>query len=291
MPLISVIIPTYNRAYCLKRAIDSVINQTFKNYELIIVDDGSTDHTQALLNSYQNQDCFQMKIHHLPKNKGVSAARNVGIMKAQGQWIAFLDSDDEWLPKKLEKQYDDLQHFTDAGVYFTDEIWIRNSKRVNPHLKHQKHEGWIFKKSLSLCLIAPSSALIPKQIFDRVGLFDESLPVCEDYDLWLRIAAHYPVHLLDEKLMRRYGGHVDQLSSRWGHDCHRIRSLCKIFHSVPLSFENQRHLLQNICQRCSILQAGFLKRLKFESAFYYQNLLNHYERLLGLLPKNTYSSN
>ncbi len=273
MPLISVIIPTYNRAYCLKRAIDSVLTQTFQNYELMIVDDGSTDETQKVLKAYQDE---RLRIFTLAKNRGVSASRNVGIAKAKGQWVAFLDSDDEWLPQKLQRQYDDLQHFPHAGVYLTDEIWMRNAKRVNPHAKHQKHEGWIFERSLHLCLIAPSTALIPKYVFQHVGLFDESLPVCEDYDLWLRITARYPVRLLNEKLMRRYGGHTDQLSHRWGHDCHRVRSLCKILHSVPLSLENRRHLVQNLCQRCLILHNGFLKRMKFESAFYYQNLQQHY---------------
>ena len=217
MPLISVIIPTYNRASLLTRAIDSVLAQTFTNYELIIVDDGSTDHTQTILKEYEYQNNDKIQTFCLLTNRGVSAARNFGIQQAKGQWIAFLDSDDEWLPQKLARQYLDLQYFPNAGVYFTDEIWIRNSKRVNPHLKHQKYDGWIFQQSLDLCLIAPSSALISQSVFEHVGLFDESLPVCEDYDLWLRITAHYPIRLLNEKLMRRYGGHTDQLSKRWGH--------------------------------------------------------------------------
>ena len=257
MPQISVIIPTYNRAKFLATAIDSVLVQTFSDYELIVVDDASTDSTSTLLEKYSSS----IQIHTLPENKGVSYARNVGIQHAKSAWIAFLDSDDVWHPQKLEKQWEHIQHHPHYGAYFTDEIWIRNGKRVNPKKKHTKQEGWIYQPSLSLCLMAPSTIMIPQHVFERVGNFDETLPVCEDYDLWLRICALYPVSLLNEKLMTRHGGHSDQLSQKfWGNDRFRIQSLQKILQTVSLTRENQKATCLKMIEKSRILQNGFRKR-------------------------------
>ena len=194
MSLISVIIPTYNRETVLPRAITSVLAQKGADFELIIVDDGSTDSTN---NFIESRSPFPVPRVFHQENKGPAAARNLGIKHAQGEWIAFLDSDDEWKPGKLKAQ---LKFFEENPEYFicqTEEIWIRNGTRVNPMKKHQKFGGWIFEKCLPLCVVSPSAVMMRRKLFGEVGLFDESLPACEDYDLWLRIAAKYPIVLIE----------------------------------------------------------------------------------------------
>jgi len=188
MPLVSVIIPTYNRALYLKEAIDSVLSQDFCDFELIVVDDGSTDATSDIIDSYNGAFRYICQRH-----RGVSAARNTGISHAKGTFVAFLDSDDLWLPKKLSAQVDFFREHPEALICQTEEIWIRNGTRVNSKKRHKKYSGDIFEKALPLCIVSPSAVMIKKNLFDLVGLFDESLPVCEDYDLWLRISARYPV--------------------------------------------------------------------------------------------------
>ena len=222
--MISVIIPTYNRAHLLPRALDSILSQSCLPNEIIVVDDGSTDDTSVLVTSVYPEIVFIQQ-----SNTGVSCARNVGIKRASGDWIAFLDSDDEWFPEKLEVQMNALYKNPELKICHTNEIWIRNGTRVNPKKKHEKFGGWIFQKCLPLCCISPSSVIIHKSIFDEAGLFDDSLLVCEDYDLWLRITARNPVLYIEKPLLRKYGGHNDQLSRKyWGMDRFRIKSLEKI---------------------------------------------------------------
>ncbi len=192
-PLVSVVLPTHNRCAMLRQAIDSVLAQHYPFFELIVVDDGSTDGTKALLSSY---GCGLRSISQ--QNLGVSAARNRGIREAAGQWIALLDSDDYWLPEKLMRQMEYLAQHPRIRICQTEELWIRNGVRVNPGQRHRKASGMIFEKSLPLCIISPSAAMLHKGLLAEVGLFDENLPACEDYDLWLRITWKYPVVLIDE---------------------------------------------------------------------------------------------
>ena len=176
IPDVSVIIPTYNRASFISRAVESVLNQSFKKWELIIVDDGSTDNTQDILKIYENQTRIKLL---KTKNRGVSAARNLGVRQALGYWIAFLDSDDQWLPEKLEKQMRESLKNPGVSIIHGNEIWIRRGVRVNPMKKHQKKGGDIFSQALGLCCISPSTVLIKKKLFDEVGGFRENFPVCE----------------------------------------------------------------------------------------------------------------
>ncbi len=187
---ISVVIPTFNRGYCIARAINSVLNQTFPAQEIIIVDDGSTDNTEQVLSHFKEQVII-IKQH----NSGVAAARNAGIKKAQGEWIALLDSDDEWLPDKLKSQDAYHQQNNQFHIFQCAEIWIRNGKRVNPKRKHQKKGGSIFLDCLPLCIVSPSAAIFKKSLWQEINGFDEQLPVCEDYDFWLRIARRYEIGL------------------------------------------------------------------------------------------------
>ena len=204
-PAVSVIIPTYNRGWILREAIDSVLAQEYSDYELIVVDDGSTDDTREILGLY-GQDIIALR----QPNQGVSAARNRGIADSHAQLVAFLDSDDLWLPQKLIRQVAFFQSNPDAQICQTEETWVRNGVRVNPKKRHQKLSGMIFEPSLALCLVSPSAVMIEKTLFDIVGGFDESLPACEDYDLWLRISCRFPIYLLDTPLIIKRGGHEDQ---------------------------------------------------------------------------------
>ena len=222
-PQISVIIPTYNRASLIQRAIHSVFRQSFGDWELIVVDDGSTDSTQDTLISYTNHSKVRL---FKTENRGVSAARNLGIRQARGTWIAFLDSDDEWLPTKLEKQMEESQKHPEIFIIHGDEIWIRKGLRVNPMKKHQKKGGDIFHQALKLCCISPSTVFIKKNLFEKIGGFREDFPVCEDYDLWLRITSRYPVGYIDDFLIKKHGDHLDQLSRQYkAMDYWRVLSL------------------------------------------------------------------
>lgn len=268
---VSVIIPTYNRAWILKKAIDSVLSQNFKNFELIVVDDGSTDDTQDLLKDYQEKVYV---IHQ--ENRGVSAARNKGIKKASGDLIAFLDSDDAWLPEKLSIQVDFFKTRPDALICQTEEIWIRNGKRVNPKKKHKKPSGMIFEPSLALCLVSPSAVMMRKSLFEKIGLFDENLPACEDYDLWLRIGCTHPIYLIDSPMLIKRGGHEDQLSRSWGLDMYRIQSLQKIIDSGKLKQDQYIASTSMLIKKCQIYAEGCRKRGKGKEAEYYLKLAQRY---------------
>lgn len=266
-PQVSVIIPTYNRGRVIKEAIDSVLAQDYTEFELIVVDDGSTDHTSDVLDSYRNV----IKVLS-QKNKGVSAARNRGIAEASGKFIAFLDSDDLWLPQKLSTQVEFFNKTPDALICQTEEVWIRNGLRVNPKKRHKKPSGMIFKLSLELCLVSPSAVMIKRSLFDRVGEFDETLPACEDYDLWLRISSRFPIYLIDTPLIIKRGGHDDQLSSRAGLDKFRIKAIEKIIKSKLLSDDQHQAAVKTLKKKCDIYAAGCRKRGRIDEAQYYEAL-------------------
>ncbi|MDX9818626.1 MAG: glycosyltransferase [Desulfococcus multivorans] len=270
-PLISVIIPTHNRAWILRDAIDSVLSQKDCTFELIVVDDGSTDDTPELLRSYGNRLTAIRQ-----ENRGVSAARNLGIRNATGRFIAFLDSDDYWLPGKLAAQAAFFNGRSNALICQTQEIWIRNGVRVNPRKRHRKRTGMIFEPSLHLCLISPSAVMMHRSLFDVVGLFDESLPACEDYDLWLQISCRFPVLLVDAPLVVKRGGHPDQLSRTPGLDRFRIAALVKCIERAPLTALQRNAAIRVLADKCRIYGEGCLKRGRRDEAPYYLNLPHRY---------------
>jgi glycosyltransferase involved in cell wall biosynthesis len=270
-PQVSVIIPTYNRGWIIKEAIDSVLAQDYTEFELIIVDDGSTDHTSDVLDSYGKD----IKVIS-QKNKGVSAARNRGIAEASGKFIAFLDSDDLWLSQKLSVQIEFFNQMPDALICQTEEVWIRNGLRVNPKKRHKKPSGMIFEPSLALCLVSPSAVMIRRSLFEKVGGFDETLPACEDYDLWLGISCRYPVYLIETPLIIKRGGHNDQLSASSGLDKFRIKSLNKIIESNLLSKTQYEAAVKTLKQKCMIYAAGCRKRGREDEALYYMSLSKRY---------------
>ena len=263
---VSVIIPTYNRKNLLKRALHSAISQTFVPQEIIVVDDGSSDGTKDWV-----LERFPCVRYISQDNSGVSSARNRGIREAKGSWIAFLDSDDEWMPDKLEKQEIAINDSKEAWLCHTNEIWIRNGIRVNQMKKHQKYGGDVFENCLDICRISPSSALIKKEVFEMVGLFDESLKVCEDYDLWLRITAVLPVIFLDEQLITKYGGHADQLSRvDNGIEQYRIKSLEKILRSELLSADQSKSAKLHLLKKLKVFSNGLEKRNKLKELSIYK---------------------
>ncbi len=273
MTQVSVIIPTFNRAHTLARALNSVLAQNHPVKEVIVVDDGSTDHTLELLKDYHSQVTVIAQ-----ENCGVSAARNRGIESASSDWIALLDSDDEWLPHKLESQIKTLQSQAGMRLCHSDEIWIRNGRRVNAMHKHEKSGGWIYQKCLPLCVISPSSVLVHRSLFDEFGLFDEALPACEDYDMWLRVCSQLPVAYVDEKLIVKYGGHDGQLSRRyWGMDRFRVQALQKALESGSLNDQDHLATLEMLIHKMQILLNGAEKRGNIDMMSQYQTLLSRYE--------------
>lgn len=273
---ISVIIPSYNRADLLERTLNSVLKQTLQPSEIIVVDDGSTDHTAALIT-----DEFSHVILLQQDNLGVSRARNKGIASAHGEWLAFLDSDDEWLPNKLERQQQALMADSSHLICHCDEVWIRKGRRVNPMNKHAKHGGEIFHYCLPRCVISPSAVLIHGSVFTRIGGFDEHLPACEDYDLWLRICARYPVLFIPEALLIKYGGHRDQLSRRyWGMDRFRIQALENLLRSDELAPSYRSSTLSMLLEKLEIVLNGAKKHNNIKLIRDCSEKLNHYRQML-----------
>jgi glycosyltransferase involved in cell wall biosynthesis len=272
VPLVSVIIPTYNRRSVLERAICSVLSQTFSDFELIVVDDGSTDSTPELLSR------FDGKLYALhQENRGVSAARNLGIRHSQGDLLAFLDSDDEWLPEKLSRQ---TALFEGAGPLFvchTDEIWLRDGEQVSQKTIHLKQGGHFFERALERCLISPSSVIISRALFNVVGQFDEELTAAEDYDLWLRITAFHQVHFVPEPLVVKHGGCGGQLSKTVpAIDRFRIRSIEKILALPELREDYRRAAVDELIRKCEIVASGCEKRGKKLEAEEYRALARSY---------------
>ena len=255
---ITVVIPTYNREKLVVAAINSVLNQTIKVDEIIIIDDGSIDDTRRIIEKLPIQYIYQ-------ENSGVSSARNLGIKKASNEWICFLDSDDIWLENKIEEQL--LFHKKNPDILFshTHEEWIFNGKIVKQKKHQQKPSGYCFSDNISHCLIGPSTVMIHKSIFNDIGIFDESLEVCEDFDLWLRILDKYELGFIDKKLINKIAGHENQLSFMTPMmDTYRIEALLK--------HKNKEEVRDMIIKKCDILIKGAIKHNNKDIENYYISL-------------------
>ncbi len=273
LPLVSVIVPTHDRRDFLREALRSVEGQSYPHLEIIVVDDGSTDGTREMIRHE-----FPAVRYIFQENRGPSAARNAGIRQARGEWLSFLDSDDLWKRRKLERQVRFLLTHPRYSACYTDEIWIRRGVRVNPRKIHRKYSGWMFPHALPLCIISPSSVILHRRVFETIGLFDEDLPVCEDYDLWIRLTARFPVYFLEEKLIVKQGGHDDQLSNRsWGNDRYRVEALLKVMDASEGYSPGERELARRqLLEKCRILAGGFRKHGKDMEADYYEDLLDRF---------------
>jgi len=290
MSTISVIIPTFNREKLILRALDSVLTQSFRDIEVWIIDDGGNDDTEKVVRARADESP-DIPVHfiHTP-NRGVAAARNTGIHRSSGSWIALLDSDDEWLPGKLEKQMAFSLENPGISLIHTEEIWIRKGIRVNPPKAYRRFGGDVFEKSLPVCMIGPSTAMFRRDLFEKTGGFDENYPVCEDYDFWLRTTKRYETGLIPEALTIKYGGHADQLSTTHvAMDYWRVRSMCGIMKTGELSPQRQEAVLRELSRRGSTLLKGYIKHgreEKFREVLTMIRSVDHYFEFKWPIPPN-----
>jgi glycosyltransferase involved in cell wall biosynthesis len=261
---VSVIIPTFNRSAMLREAVESVCMQDYSSKEIIIVDDGSTDDTEDMISRFQ-PGIIYIRV----QNGGVSRARNIGIRRSSGELIAFLDSDDLWLPGKLKRQVEYFQKNPDIHLCQTEEIWVRNGKRVNSKSIHKKYSG------------SPSAVMIRRRVFDDIGLFDEDMPACEDYDLWLRAALKYQIVTLPDALIVKRGGHEDQLSRQWGLDIWRIHALEKLLVDEAVDQKLRSLIINDLSRRACIVASGAEKRGKKSVSERYKKLSEMYSSQSG----------
>lgn len=275
---ISVVIPTFNRARTILRAVQSVLAQRDATFEILIVDDGSRDETEKLFETLSKEKSEVRYFYQT--NQGPSAARNFGIQHSGSPYVAFLDSDDEWLPGKLKAQLDFFKRHPNLLICQTEELWIRNGKRVNPMKKHKKFGGSIFEKCLPLSIVSPSCVMMKRGFFDEAGRFDETLPACEDYDLWIRAAARFPIGLIEKPYAVKYGGHADQRSHQFPvMDQFRIRSLFNLLRTGNLNPAQQEAAASELLRKCKIVQNGAMKRGKVKEARFYDDMVQEVEEL------------
>ncbi len=257
-PSVAVVVPTFDRARVLGRALESVARQEEPPAEVVVVDDGSGDDTLAVIDAWTEE----LPLRYLyQENAGPSAARNVGVALCRSRWVCFLDSDDEWAPEKLTRQLEASRRRPEIAVWHTDEIWIRRGNQVLQRERHRKRGGHIYRDCLPLCVISPSAVMLDRETFLAAGGFDESLPVCEDYDLWLRLCCEHEVGFVDEPLVRKHGGHADQLSRRLpAMDRFRVLALEKSLASGKLGQGDWEATRAMVLEKLEILRAGALKR-------------------------------
>lgn len=267
---VDVIIPTYNRSDWIEKSIESVLGQTFRDLRLFVIDDGSSDDTYQKIKQFEKDSRFYYeKIEH----GGVSRARNYGVSLGSAPWVAFLDSDDQWLLNKLGRQVSFACDYPNYPLIHCDEIWIRRGKRVNPKNKHRKGGGDQFSRSLKLCLISPSAVLVKRDIFEKWGGFDEKFLVCEDYDLWLKITSQHLVGFIDEPLIIKNGGHEDQLSHRYvAMDEWRVLSMINLYKNADLTYDQSIELFQEALEKIRILCLGYEKHKHFDKLRQFQEL-------------------
>lgn len=256
MTKISVIIPTYNSAKYIKDTIESVLNQTYKDLEIIVVDDGSTDNTKDIVSKYQVKYIYQ-------ENKGPAAARNRGIKEAQGEYIAFLDSDDVWMVEKLEKQMAIFENSTYAMIY------CDMSHKVNEKIVHKSYlkekgyrgpgSGDIHERLLKENFIFTPTVLVKKEVLKKTGYFDESYKICEDYKMWLTIAKKYQIAFLDEVLVIRTRNSLNITKDEYLFITSGIRLFEELMNSNGYDNETNK-----------IIQDEYYKRF-FELGYYYWN--------------------
>jgi glycosyltransferase involved in cell wall biosynthesis len=283
MASVDVVIPVYNRQEPLERAVNSVVNQSYTDWTLTIVDDGSGADFKAWLKEKMNSSWSRLNLQviTLLERRGVSRARNLGVDKGSSPWVAFLDSDDEWLPQKLEKQLAYAKEYPQYLLIHTEEIWVRNGARVNACKKHAKSGGRIFLRCLPLCCISPSTTLIARSLYVQQEGFREDFPVCEDYELWLRICSQYEVGFLQEALIVKYGGHADQLSrSEVGMDYWRVKALAPFLKSQYLAENEREAVATTIKAKCRILLNGYKK---YENWCRYDEVNSLYQQSAGAI--------
>lgn len=280
-PIVSVIIPTFNRVHLLKRAIDSVLAQSFKDFELLIVDDGSTDDTEAMVATIEDPRVRFIKLTH---SGFPGKVRNAGVVQSTGALLAFLDSDDCWRPQKLSRQVP-LHAVTEgregelsrARISHTRELWLRSGKEISQHSQKHRREGNIFEDALIKCIIGPSTVILGRALFQKFGGFREDLEIAEDYEIWLRITYTEPVAYIDEPLTKKYAGHGDQLSEKYGLiEPFRIRGLKDLVDRGYFQGEPLKLAKAELSRKCRIYAGGCRKRGKSDEARKYEEEARRY---------------
>jgi len=280
--LVSVIIPTFNRLEFLKEAVESVEKQSCRDFELIIVDDGSTDSTGGYLENLPIKSRpvknFPAKHIRLQHSGFPGLVRNAGARAAEGKYLAFLDSDDLWEPEKLAKQIEYLTANPKIEICHTREVWLRNGRVVSQSKQRHKREGDIFEHALKKCIIGPSTVMLSSRLFAETGGFSEDMEIAEDYELWLRLTNDHEVGYIDEPLVIKRGGHQDQLSEKYGQiEIFRIKALQKNLEAGIFHGENRISASREMAKKCRIYGAGALKRGKTEEGEHYLRLAEQWE--------------
>jgi len=287
-PLVSVVIPTYNRAYCLGYAIDSVLNQTYKNYEIIVVDDGSTDETKNIVEQYGDKVTYLSQ-----QNAGVSAARNKGIKYSNGEWVAFLDSDDEWMPEKLTKQLNHINNNPCIGMHVTNATVSMRGESVS---------GFSISKNRNLALSGDvvvakpmllvmdvgfftPSYLVKRDFLHDVGLFDEQMSLYEDRDLFLRLSSKYSLGVINEQLVNVLTRGDDSLSSNQERNpqvplLSSIRTFEKLLTSYPLIAVEKSKIKKSLS--AAYFHLARIQLQNKESRLGYRNIRNSLNKNLGV---------
>ena len=272
VPSVSVIVPTYNRREMLLRALHSVFRQTVDCGEILVVDDASTDGSREYIESniYQGWRS-RLRWLNMSSNRGPAAARNLGITHAQGEMIAFLDSDDHWHPKKIERQTELMAHHPEYQISHTREKWLRHGQHLNQKKKHLAGHGDIFSHCLELCAVGMSTVMAYRRLFDLAGYFDEDMRCCEDYAFWLRVSCRFPFLLVDEQLTVKEGGRPDQISFQYrqGMDRLRIEAIDRLIRSGVLNAGQQREAIREMRRKCAIYGKGCLKHGRTEEGAYF----------------------
>jgi glycosyltransferase involved in cell wall biosynthesis len=268
---VGVIIPVFNRLSRLRRAVESVLAQqrTGLDFDLVVVDDASTRDLSAVRSVVKGAGHSWIS---QSANRGPAAARNAGVavLSAEIEWLAFLDSDDEWLPGKLAAQIEWVQADPAVRVFQCREKWMRDGQPAKRPQRLREPEGEIFSECVERCCISPSAVMLRRYLFEEIGGFDERYRVCEDYQLWLRIALREEVGLLDQELVIKHGGEDDQLTAivpafdRW-----RLRALLEM---LPMAAERTEAVRLGIVEKARILQRGADRQGNSEAAEIYEEI-------------------
>ncbi|RKY37879.1 MAG: glycosyltransferase family 2 protein [Candidatus Omnitrophota bacterium] len=287
MPTVSVIIPTYNRAHLVGRAVESVLDQTFQDFEILVVDDHSVDNTEEVVNDFNDARIRYIK-HQI--NMGGNATRNTGVKNSKGEYIAFLDSDDEWLPEKLKKQIDIFQRAPDkVGLVYSWAEMIDEKGELFRKLNFVV-KGRVLQNILRGNFISSSTVVVKKKCFDEVGLFDESFASCQDREMWTRIATKYEIEVVPEYLDRIYKDEKNSISASpkkvvYGYYQYFIK-----FQELYLSEGMREELSQNLSWVAyELIKEGYKKKARecFRLSFKYSktNWKNYARFFLSLIKR------
>jgi len=273
-PFFSVIIPAYNRRVLLTQAVESALAQSFNDYEIIIIDDGSTEEQPSfdgLPVSYQKREHCGL----------AGVVRNAGANLAGGSYLAFLDSDDLWLPNKLEKQYKQIQQSDDnTAIFHCREEWRRSDKVISQASQKHRHAGDIFADALIKCIVGPSTMVVKTELFRRAGGFSQ-LEVAEDYELCLKLLSYGPAAYIDEPLVIKRAGFGDHLSEKYNEiESFRIEALSRLYYHFDFNYLHKTLLYNELCRKLAIYIAGCFKRGLYDKAK--QNLAKLNELALNI---------